>query len=161
MRCTWQLQMATLVSLETVDVGRCTQNKLRYFLEVMKLLMSLSSQPGASGASPSTPPTLLSLANLRGNTPLHWAALNGQLEAVKYLVEAGATVSVKNAVGHDAAFEAEQAGKDEVASWLLSANNERGDRDVEEKDEIETIEGATDEDQKLTSDDMELDRSTT
>ena len=76
-------------------------------------------------------------------------------------MEAGANVSLKNAAGHDAAFEAEQAGKDEVASWLLSANNERGDLNVEEKDDIETVEGAADEDQNLTCDGMELDKTTT
>ena len=128
----------------------------------MKFLLSLSSEPGVSDTSPSAPPSLLSLANLRGNTPLHWAALNGHLEAVKYLVGAGADVAVKNAAGHNAAFEAEQAGKDEAASWLLSKSNEKeGESSVQEKEELETGEGDTNENQKSTGDNTELDGNTT
>ncbi|KAI5292193.1 hypothetical protein KEM52_006549 [Ascosphaera acerosa] len=60
----------------------------------------------------SLPPTHLSkiidLRNYAGNTPLHWAALNTQLDCVKALVRAGADVHVKNQDGHDAAFLAER-----------------------------------------------------
>lgn len=35
----------------------------------------------------------------RGNTPLHWAAYNNNLEMVKYLVEQGAEVNAKNNCG--------------------------------------------------------------
>ncbi|KAL8740218.1 MAG: hypothetical protein Q9190_007058 [Brigantiaea leucoxantha] len=61
----------------------------------------------------------INLQNSSGNTPLHWAALNGHLEAVKMLVNAGADPSIKNATNHDAVYEAENNGKDEVVSWLL------------------------------------------
>jgi len=41
----------------------------------------------------------LDLQNASGNTALHWATLNGQLDAVKLLVEAGADVTVCNQAG--------------------------------------------------------------
>ncbi|KAJ5908297.1 hypothetical protein N7495_000979 [Penicillium taxi] len=66
--------------------------------------------------------------NNSGNTPLHWAALNTHLEAVKALVETGADVSIKNDAGHDAVFLAERA------AWSASAE------EVEETDETEEIE---------------------
>jgi len=47
--------------------------------------------------------------NYSGNTALHWAALNTQLDCVKALTEAGADISAKNDSGHDAIFLAEQA----------------------------------------------------
>lgn len=62
---------------------------------------------------------MIEARNAAGNTPLHWAAVNGQLEAVKLLVRAGADVSVRNGVGRDAVGEAEVTGKVEVVEWLL------------------------------------------
>ena len=76
--------------------------------------------------------------NHSGNTPLHWAALNGHLEAVKLLVAAGADPSIKNNAGKVAAVEAEEAGKDEVVSWLLSTENlesQSKEEDMEEQDD--------------------------
>ena len=57
--------------------------------------------------------------NAAGSAPLHWAALNGQLEAVQVLVGAGAAPALGNGAGHDAVFEAERAGRAEVVEWLL------------------------------------------
>ena len=62
----------------------------------------------------------LNLQNASGNTPLHWAALNGHLLAVQLLMEAGADPTVLNKAGKDAVYEAETGGKDEVATWLLT-----------------------------------------
>ena len=62
----------------------------------------------------------LNLQNASGNTPLHWAALNGHLPAVKLLVEAGADPTIINKAGKDAVYEAEANEKNEVASWLLT-----------------------------------------
>jgi uncharacterized protein len=50
---------------------------------------------------------------------LHWAALNGHLPFVQALVSLGADASVANLAGHDAVYEAELNGKDEVVGWLL------------------------------------------
>ncbi|KAL9040742.1 MAG: hypothetical protein Q9214_004361 [Letrouitia sp. 1 TL-2023] len=69
---------------------------------------------------PPSPTSLdVNLQNLAGNTPLHWASLNGHLDAVKALVGAGADPALRNATGHDAVYEAEIGGKEEVVSWLL------------------------------------------
>ncbi|KAL8943722.1 MAG: hypothetical protein Q9211_000893 [Gyalolechia sp. 1 TL-2023] len=85
----------------------------------------------------------LNLPNSSGNTPLHWAALNGHLDAVKLLVNAGADPAARNHAGHDAVYEAERSGKDEVVEWLLSEGRglERGltsgsgEREEEAEDE--------------------------
>ena len=61
----------------------------------------------------------LNLQNASGNTPLHWAALNGHLSAVQALVKAGADVTIINGAGHDAIYAAEANEKNEVAEWLL------------------------------------------
>lgn len=68
---------------------------------------------------PSSTSLNVNLQNLAGNTPLHWASLNGHLDAVKALIGAGADPAIRNGTGHDAVYEAEVGGKDEVVSWLL------------------------------------------
>lgn len=62
----------------------------------------------------------LNLQNTSGNTPLHWAALNGHLPAVKLLTEAGADPTVTNKADHDSVYEAEANEKTEVTAWLLT-----------------------------------------
>lgn len=85
------------------------------YIDTLKALLDLSS------ATPSTPVSSLdlNLQNTSGNTPLHWAALNGRLEAVEVLVGAGADVTTINSAGHDAVYEAEVNEKNDVAEWLL------------------------------------------
>jgi ankyrin repeat protein len=80
------------------------------FTDIVKLLLSTSS---------SKPASFLNLTNASGNTPLHWASLNGHLEAVKLLIEAGGDITIFNKAGHDAVFEAEVNDKKEVVDWLL------------------------------------------
>ena len=72
-----------------------------------------------SKSSPQLRSTVLDFQNEWGNTPLHWAALNGHLEVVKALSAAGADMKVKNKAGHDAAYEAERNSKDAVVEFLL------------------------------------------
>lgn len=62
---------------------------------------------------------LLNFPNISSNTPLHYAALNGHFEAVKLLLAAGADPTIVNKAGHDAVYEAEVNGKDEVARFIL------------------------------------------
>lgn len=69
-------------------------------------------------------PALINAVNEAGNTPLHWAALNGHLESVKLLMQSGADVTIFNRAGHDAVFEAEINDKKEVVDWLLGAVEE-------------------------------------
>jgi hypothetical protein len=81
--------------------------------DVIKILFSASADKPAS--------ELLNAVNDAGNTPLHWAALNGHLESVKLLIHSGADVTIINRAGHDAVFEAEINDKKEVVDWLLGA----------------------------------------
>lgn len=62
---------------------------------------------------------VINCQNQAGNTPLHWAALNGHLEAVKVLLENGGDPTITNARGHDAVYEAELNDKQEVVEWVL------------------------------------------
>lgn len=80
------------------------------------LLLLASAVPSPSGI-PSA--ASLNAPNASGNTPLHWAAINGHLESVKALVGAGADPARVNRAGKEAVFEAEGAGKGEVVEWLL------------------------------------------
>ena len=84
--------------------------------------------------------------NERGNTALHWAAVNGHLEAVKVLVDAGADMLLKNKDGHNPTFEAERAHRDEVAAYMMTRiiadGHETSNGTSEERDE-ETIEVAS------------------
>lgn len=84
--------------------------------DVIKLLLSVSGYKPAS--------ELINAVNEAGNTPLHWAALNGHLESVKFLIQYGADVTIINQAGHDAVFEAEINDKKDVVDWLLGAVEE-------------------------------------
>lgn len=80
---------------------------------------------------------MISQPNNEGNTPLHWAALNGQLEAVKALVAAGASLGAKNHVGQSARCEADRAEKDEVVGFLLGEEEKgRDERDGDTGEEV-------------------------
>ena len=99
----------TGLSRSTIGV-RCGHN-VDEGLDTLKELLTLSASNHALS---------LNLQNASGNTPLHWAALNGHLPAVKLLIEAGADPTVINKAGKDAVYEAEANEKNELASWLLT-----------------------------------------
>lgn len=62
----------------------------------------------------------INLENETGNTALHWASLNGHLEIVQLLCdEYDADPFIRNSFGHDAIFEAENNGKEEVETYFL------------------------------------------
>ena len=67
---------------------------------------------------------IVNAQNEAGNTPLHWAALNGHLEAVKVLLENGGDPTITNSRGHDAVYEAELNDKQEVVEWVLKEGGE-------------------------------------
>lgn len=85
----------------------------------IKLLLSYVQDKAAPKG-----PELINAVNEAGNTPLHWAALNGHLESVKLLVQSGADVTIINKAGHDAVFEAEINDKKSVVDWLLETVEE-------------------------------------
>lgn len=79
-------------------------------------------QTQTNGSNGTTAISLVNHQNVNGNTPLHWAALNGHLEVVKALVKAGADPTIVNEAGKDAVVEAEYSAKEsaaECAAWLL------------------------------------------
>lgn len=80
----------------------------------------------------------LDAQNAWGNTPLHWAALNGYLEAVKALVAAGATMGIRNKAGHDAVYEAEMSSKDAVVEWLLQQDKGLENHSEESQESVST-----------------------
>jgi uncharacterized protein len=91
---------------------------------------------------------LINQQNSAGNIALHWAALNGHLECVKALLDAGADPTIKNKAGHDVVYEAEVNDKTEVVEWVLKEGSgleegiggsegggEGGDENMEEGEE--------------------------
>ena len=89
--------------------------------EILNLVLDNLSKP-----LPQNPTMLaiLNTQNLSGNTALHWAALNGNLESVKKLLEYGADPTITNQKGHDAIYEAELNYKTEVVEWVLKEGGE-------------------------------------
>ena len=67
---------------------------------------------------------ILNAQNKAGNTALHWAALNGHLEAVKVLLDEGSDPTITNQKGHDAVYEAELNDKTDVVEWVLKEGGE-------------------------------------
>lgn len=70
------------------------------------------------------PSTLLSAQNNAGSTALHWAALNAQLGTARALVGFPAgpgahLIDIKNSAGRSPLGEAEAAGWDEGAKWMV------------------------------------------
>ncbi|KAK3113505.1 ankyrin repeat-containing protein [Teratosphaeriaceae sp. CCFEE 6253] len=102
----------------------CAANGLTDLLPSLLGSLKISEQTGKAADRP----RLMNKQNQQGNTPLHWAAYNGQLPIVKLLVGAGADMWIKNTAGHLAMFEAERAEKSEVVQFLLEA----GGRTVEQ-----------------------------
>lgn len=82
----------------------------------------VDSQTTATRTSEPSITAFVNHQNISGNSPLHWAALNGHLEVVKALVGAGADPTIVNEAGRDAVVEAEYSSKGEAsecATWLL------------------------------------------
>ncbi|KAH9935183.1 ankyrin [Epithele typhae] len=100
---------------------------------------------------PLAPPSLLSARNNAGSTPLHWAALNAHLPIAQALVKwpsgPGADlIDIKNAAGRSPLGEAENAGWDDGARWLvevmkLDEGSVKGES-ANEKDDEELREAA-------------------
>ena len=102
---------------------------------LLKLLTPTANTTNNPSSTSSPIPTpLLNLSNSSHNTALHWAALNGHLDAVKILVAAGADMQLVNRAGRDARGEAEMGGKMEVVEWLGARCEGRGEKEEEDED---------------------------
>jgi ankyrin repeat protein len=55
---------------------------------------------------------------MSNETPLHHAAMNGHLNVVKFLVQKGANVTLKNGSGQTASEVAKNEGYSDLADWL-------------------------------------------
>ncbi|MCJ1393932.1 hypothetical protein MMC18_007468 [Xylographa bjoerkii] len=91
---------------------------LSYNPPVLPSETPVSPSNHAPSSTPALHPLILT-CNLAGNTALHYACLNGHLEAAKVLLAAGADPTIVNNAGHDAIYEAEANGKEEVSRWVL------------------------------------------
>ncbi|KAI5116040.1 hypothetical protein M0805_004978 [Coniferiporia weirii] len=97
------------------------------------------------------PGALLGEANGAGSTALHWAAVNEQLGTVRALVEhpggpGAALIDVRCAAGRTPLGEAERAGWNEGARWLVGVMNiDEAPSAIEGEVEAET-EGGDEED---------------
>jgi uncharacterized protein len=88
----------------------------RYTTDVLDYLLSI------------VPPSLLSAQNNAGSTPLHWAAVNAQLEIAQKLIRCpggpgNVLIDIKNTAGRSPLTEAEMAGWDEGAKYMVEVMN--------------------------------------
>ncbi|KAH9042940.1 cytoplasmic protein [Lactarius deliciosus] len=104
---------------------------------------------------PIVPSTLLSAQNHAGSTALHWAVLNAQLGTARALVGFPAgpgadLIDIKNSAGRSPLGEAEAAGWDEGAKWMVevmrlddagAAVGEEEDEDAEAQKEVQDADG--------------------
>ncbi|TKA67396.1 hypothetical protein B0A49_05976 [Cryomyces minteri] len=123
------------------------------FDELLRTLLALLAlqSPARNHADPALTPStvppaspLINHPNASGNTPLHWASLNGHLSCAKQLVAAGADVWAKNAQGHTAMFEADAGERWDVVGWLASVGGgeeEEGSRDGEGEEDAGMVDG--------------------
>jgi ankyrin repeat protein len=106
-------------------IGKSDQSEeiwLTVHLALLRELCKTLYKP--TGPQNTTMLAILNAQNKAGNTALHWAALNGHLEAVKVLLEEGSDPTITNQRGHDAVYEAELNDKKEVVEWVLKEGGE-------------------------------------
>ncbi|KAJ7033464.1 ankyrin repeat-containing domain protein [Mycena alexandri] len=95
---------------------------------------------------PILPPALLSAKNSAESTPLHWAAVNSHMDVVKRLVQFPGgpgidLIDIKNAAGRSPLAEAELAGWDEGAQWLVQMMKLDVEGGVKEGEADEPVDG--------------------
>lgn len=101
-------------------------------VETARYIMELVKENSASDAEVTE---FVNQQNETGNTALHWASLNGKLEAVKLLCdEYQADPFIRNKFDQDAIYEAENNGKEEVEGYFLEKYDVEPVRDEEDQD---------------------------
>ncbi len=91
-------------------------------------------------------------AKADGNTPLHWACLNGHAAVVALLLGAGAAVSALNAASRTPYDDAAQGGCPEVLEALAAAGGAPAP-----EDELDDVEEGEDDGEGEAGQDMPLD----
>lgn len=77
--------------------------------------------------------------NEQGNTALHWAALNGNLEVVEILVKNGGDCKIKNNVNISPIYEAQQRNHEKIAEFFLNTMVEEEEEELPEDEQyVET-----------------------
>lgn len=64
----------------------------------------------------------VSISNIEGNTPLHWACLNGKIDAVRLLLEAGAVATALNSHDNTPMDEALLRNFDDIVALINQYN---------------------------------------
>lgn len=77
----------------------------------------------------------VTISNVEGNTPLHWACLNGQIDAVRTLLGAGATATALNSHDNTPVDEALQRDFQDIVEVINEFNN-TSSKYVEDIDDI-------------------------
>ena len=116
---------------------------VKYILDTLQSQKSASASTNGDSNRSQNPTRLVNHTNVSGNTPLHWAALNGHIEVVKALFLAGADPTIVNGAGRDVVVEAEYSSIEsaaECATWLLQECEalETGTGTVDATEEMQT-----------------------
>jgi uncharacterized protein len=128
--CPPSILLASAIDIDADGLG--SQSSLLHYpaangnIKIVKYLLDHLTPSESAGEHATTAdksaPNLVNHKNVSGNTPLHWAGMNGNLDVVKLLVGAGADAGIRNEAGRDAVVETEFSAKEgskECAEWML------------------------------------------
>jgi hypothetical protein len=135
------LQMARPVSLL-----KSFESNTDYGIDMVSYLISTVSGTNNESHANGTGVTAKVIAfvnkpNEAGNTALHWAAMNGHVDAITKLIgDGGADASILNKAGYDAVYEAEVNGKEDAVMKIIEEGGGRIMKPVHPAEEAEGAE---------------------